>query len=52
MPTHDVLVEFVREVEADASSLGLLLHGSRATDDARQNSDYDFIRIVTDEAYE
>jgi predicted nucleotidyltransferase len=52
VPTHDVLAEFVREVEADASSLGLLLHGSRATDDARHDSDYDLIRIVTDEAYE
>jgi predicted nucleotidyltransferase len=52
MPTNDVLADFVREVEADASSLALLLHGSRATGDGRPDSDYDLIRIVTDEAYE
>jgi hypothetical protein len=52
MPPDDVIAEFVAEVEADASSLGLLLHGSRATGDVRPASDYDLIRIVTNEAYE
>lgn len=49
---HDVLAELVGEVESDASSLGLILHGSRAMNDERADSDYDLIRIVTDDAYE
>jgi Nucleotidyltransferase domain len=52
MPMHDVLAELAAEVEADARSLALMLHGSRAIGDARPDSDYDLIRIVTDEAYE
>jgi predicted nucleotidyltransferase len=52
MPTPDVLAEIAAEVEADPSSLALILHGSRATGDAAAGSDYDLIRIVTDEAYE
>jgi hypothetical protein len=35
-------------VEADPASLGLILHGSRATGSERPDSDYDLIRIVTD----
>ncbi len=52
MPTPDVLAEIAAEVNADPSSLALILHGSRATGDASAGSDYDLIRIVTDEAYE
>ncbi len=48
----DVLAQLVEEVRSDASSLGLILHGSRATGDQRPDSDYDLIRVVTDEAYE
>jgi predicted nucleotidyltransferase len=52
MPMPDVLAQLVDEVGSDASSLGLILHGSRATGDQRPDSDYDLIRVVTDEAYE
>lgn len=48
----DLLGQLVDEVRSDASSLGLILHGSRATGDHRADSDYDLIRVVTDEAYE
>jgi predicted nucleotidyltransferase len=39
-------------VEADPASLGLILHGSRATGAERPDSDYDLIRIVTDADHE
>ena len=48
----DVLAQLVDEVRSDAASLGLILHGSRATGDHRADSDYDLIRVVTDDAYE
>src|SRR5690242_8700825 len=48
----DVLAQLADEVRSDPSSLGLILHGSRATGDHRADSDYDLIRVVTDEAYE
>jgi len=48
----DIPAEFAAEVEADPSTLGLILHGSRATGVQRPDSDYDLIRVVTDEAYE
>ena len=48
----DVLAQLAEEVRSDPSSLGLILHGSRATGDHRADSDYDLIRVVTDEAYE
>lgn len=46
-----VLSRYVAAVEADADTVGLLLHGSRAGGRARERSDYDLIRIVTDDAY-
>ena len=48
--THDVLADVAAEVNADAFSMGLVLHGSRATGVERPDSDYDLIRVVTDEA--
>jgi len=41
--------DILAEVDADPASLGLILHGSRALDRARPDSDYDLIRIVVDE---
>jgi hypothetical protein len=46
-----VLDEITREVEADATSVGLILHGSRAAGNARDDSDFDLMRVVTDETY-
>jgi len=45
------LAGLIAEVREDPETLGLLLHGSRALDAHRADSDYDLIRIVTDEAY-
>jgi hypothetical protein len=47
-----VLARYVAAVEADADTLGVLLHGSRAGGRARDGSDYDLIRIVTQGAYD
>lgn len=38
------------EVACDPQSVGLILHGSRAAAVAREGSDYDLIRVVTDES--
>jgi hypothetical protein len=46
-----VLDEIAAEVRDDPESIGLILHGSRAAGTARESSDYDLMRIVTDEAY-
>ena len=46
-----VLEEITREVEADPTSVGLVLHGSRAAGVARESSDFDLMRVVTDETY-
>jgi hypothetical protein len=46
-----VLVGLVAESRADADTLGLLLHGSRAVDRHRADSDYDLIRIVSEPAF-
>ena len=46
-----VLDEITREVETDETSIGLILHGSRAAGTAREGSDYDLMRVVTDETY-
>jgi hypothetical protein len=51
MARRDVLAEFVEEVRADPASLGLILHGSRGSGAERAGSDYDLIRVVTEEAY-
>jgi hypothetical protein len=44
--------ELLREVEADPSTLGLVLHGSRASGVDRPDSDFDLVRVVTEEEYE
>jgi hypothetical protein len=44
--------ELLREVEADPSTLGLVLHGSHASGVGRPDSDFDLVRVVTDEEYE
>lgn len=46
-----ILSSYVAAVEADADTLGVLLHGSRASGRAREASDYDLICIVTEEAH-
>ena len=46
-----VLDELVREVAADPDSIGLILHGSRAAGVDGPDSDFDLIRVVTDESY-
>lgn len=46
-----VLAALIAEVEADPRSLGLLLHGSRARGHELAGSDYDLLRIVTDESW-
>jgi hypothetical protein len=46
------LSTFVAAARDDADTLGVLLHGSRASGRAREDSDYDLIRIVTQEAYD
>jgi predicted nucleotidyltransferase len=40
--------ELMREVEADPSTLGLVLHGSRASGVGRPDSDFDLVRVVTE----
>lgn len=47
-----VLGRYVAEAEDDPATLGVLLHGSRASARHRDDSDYDLIRIVTQEAYD
>ena len=49
--TDTLLASLIEEVSADADSLGLIVHGSRAAGVARTDSDYDLIWVVTDEAY-
>ena len=46
-----VLDEITREVEADPTTVGLVLHGSRAAGTAREGSDFDLMRVVTDDTY-
>ena len=46
-----VLDELVREVAADPDSIGLILHGSRAAGVDGPDSDFDLIRVVTEESY-
>jgi hypothetical protein len=46
-----VLDEITREVESDSTSVGLILHGSRAAGTDRAGSDFDLMRVVTDETY-
>jgi hypothetical protein len=44
--------DLLREVECDPQTLGLILHGSRAGGAERPASDFDLVRVVTDEAYQ
>jgi hypothetical protein len=44
--------DLLREVHADPATVGLILHGSRAGRSGRPGSDYDLVRVVTDERYE
>jgi hypothetical protein len=46
-----VLEQITSEVETDPVSVGLILHGSRAAGTDREGSDFDLMRVVTDEAY-
>jgi len=46
-----IIDEITREVETDPASVGLILHGSRAAGTDREDSDFDLMRVVTDEAY-
>jgi predicted nucleotidyltransferase len=51
VPPADVLVDLAAEVRSDPASLGLILHGSRASGVESPGSDYDLIRVVTEDAY-
>lgn len=44
------LTDLIAEVREDPETLGLL-HGSRALGKHRADSDYDLIRVVSDQAY-
>jgi hypothetical protein len=46
----DALTRYLDELRADDTTVGLLLHGSRALGLERSDSDYDLIRLVTDES--
>jgi hypothetical protein len=46
------LAETIAAAERDPETVGLLLHGSRAGGEPRDDSDYDLIRVVTQEAYD
>lgn len=48
----DALAEYIEELSADETVVGLLLHGSRALGFERQDSDYDLICIVSDDSYQ
>jgi predicted nucleotidyltransferase len=47
----DALAEYIDELRADETTIGLLLHGSRAVGFEREDSDYDLIRVVSDDSY-
>jgi len=47
----DGLAQYIDELHADGTTVGLLLHGSRALGVERPDSDYDLIRVVADDAY-
>ena len=46
------LSALIAELEEDPGSVGLILHGSRASGTHRPDSDYDLIWVIGDEAYE
>ncbi len=45
------LDELIAEVKADPDSIGLILHGSRPAGTHGPDSDFDLVRVVTDESY-
>lgn len=47
-----VLASYVAAVRDDPDTFGVLLHGSRASGRHRDDSDYDLIRVVSQEAYD
>jgi hypothetical protein len=47
----DALAEYIEELRADETVVGVLLHGSRALGFERQDSDYDLICVVSDDSY-
>jgi hypothetical protein len=47
-----VLASYVATLREDPDTLAVLLHGSRASGRHREDSDYDLIRVVTQEAYD
>jgi predicted nucleotidyltransferase len=47
----DALAAYVDELRADETTVGLLLHGSRALGFEREDSDYDLICFVSDDSY-
>jgi hypothetical protein len=47
-----ILATYVDAAKADPETIGVLLHGSRASGRARDDSDYDLIRIVNPDAYD
>ena len=51
MAGWDLPTEFVDEARANTPTLGLIVHGSRAVGVAREDSDYDVIRVVTEGEY-
>ena len=46
-----ILDELIGEVTADPESIGLILHGSRAAGVDGPGSDFDLLRVVTEETY-
>ena len=50
-PVDSVLAAYVAAVKEGPDTVGVLLHGSRASARHREDSDYDLIRVVTEEAY-
>jgi hypothetical protein len=51
MAGWDLPREFVDDARANSPTLGLIVHGSRAVGVAREDSDYDVIRVVTEDEY-
>jgi hypothetical protein len=51
MPPERVLDELIAGAREDPGTIGLLMHGSRALDRHRPDSDYDLMRVVTDESH-
>lgn len=52
LPEDLVLANYVAAVKDDPDTFGVLLHGSRASGRQRDDSDYDLIRIVSQEVYD